>query len=66
MEVLLINPPERFDESNENLKKNKGVIPCLKIKDSVKSINTNKRIKNLNRKQINITQTPQGFRFGEI
>lgn len=24
MEVLLINPPERFDESNENLKKNKG------------------------------------------
>ena len=50
----------------KNLKKNKGVIPCLKIKDSVKSINTNKRIKNLNRKQINITQTPQGFRFGEI
>ena len=50
----------------KNLKKNKAVIPCLKIKDSVKSINTKKRIKNLNRKQINITQTPQGFRFGEI
>ena len=50
----------------KNLKKNKAVIPCLKIKDSVKSINTKKRIKNLNRKQINITQTPQGFRFGEV
>ena len=50
----------------KSLKKNKAVIPCLKIKDSVKSINTKKRIKNLNRKQINITQTPQGFRFGEI
>ena len=50
----------------KNLRKNKAVIPCLKIKDSVKSINTKKRIKNLNRKQINITQTPQGFRFGEI
>ena len=50
----------------KSLKKNKAVIPCLKIKDSVKSINTKKRIKNLNRKQINITQTPQGFRFGEV
>ena len=50
----------------KNLKKNKAVIPCLKIIDSVKSINTKKRIKNLNRKQINITQTPQGFRFEKI
>ena len=49
-----------------NLKINKAVIPCLKIRDSVKTINKKKKIKNLNRKRINTTQTPQGFKFGEI
>ena len=47
------------------LKSNKCVVPTIKTNDTVKIKNKNK-IKNLNRKNIYLTQTPQGFDYKEL
>jgi len=47
------------------LKKNKSAIPTIKINDSIK-IKKKSIIKNMNRNNLYITQTPQGFRFKDI
>ncbi|MDC0215554.1 2-C-methyl-D-erythritol 2,4-cyclodiphosphate synthase [Candidatus Pelagibacter sp.] len=47
------------------LKYNKCVVPAIKTNDTVKIKNKNK-IKNLNRKNIYLTQTPQGFDYKEL
>ncbi len=49
----------------KSLKKNKAVIPYVNIKDSVK-YKANKKLYNLNRDQLLLTQTPQAFRFNDL
>ena len=48
-----------------NLKKNSAVVPYLNSENSVKYKN-NKKIKNLNRDKVLLTQTPQCFNFNEL
>ena len=40
---------------------NKGVIPAIQINDSIKVINKKKVVKNLDRSNVFVSQTPQGF-----
>ena len=40
---------------------NKGVIPAIQINDSIKVINKKKVVKNLDRRNLFVSQTPQGF-----
>ena len=48
-----------------NLKTNNCVIPAIKTNDSVK-MKKGKKIFNLERKNIFLTQTPQGFNYNEL
>ncbi len=48
-----------------NLKKNSAVIPYLNSENSVK-YKINKKINNLNRDKVLLTQTPQCFNFNEL
>ncbi len=48
-----------------NLKKNSAVVPYLNSDNSVK-YKSNKKINNLNRDKILLTQTPQCFNFNEL
>ena len=48
-----------------NLKKNSAVVPYLNSENSVKYKN-NKKINNLNRDKVLLTQTPQCFNFKEL
>ena len=48
-----------------NLKKNSAVVPYLNSDNSVK-YKSNKKINNLNRDKVLLTQTPQCFNFNEI
>ena len=47
------------------LKFNSSVVPAIKTNDSVKMKNK-KKITNLNRENIYLTQTPQGFNYNEL
>ena len=47
------------------LKKNEAVVPYIKSKDSIKYKINNKSI-NLNRNNVILTQTPQGFKFKKL
>ncbi len=47
------------------LKKNKAVIPVINPKDSVK-YKSKKKLFNLNRKNLFLTQTPQAYKFKDI
>jgi len=49
----------------KELKKNKSVIPTIKIKDSVKFKNRNLII-NIDRDYVYLTQTPQAFNYKEL
>ena len=49
----------------KSLKKNKGVIPTVNTKDSIK-YKVKKQIFNLNRDHSFSTQTPQAFRFNDL
>ncbi len=48
-----------------NLKKNKSVIPYVKVTDAIK-YNYKNSIFNLNKENTLLTQTPQGFRFIDL
>ena len=48
-----------------NLKKNSAVVPYLNSENSVK-YKSNKKINNLNRDKVLLTQTPQCFNFNEL
>ncbi|MBD1174923.1 2-C-methyl-D-erythritol 2,4-cyclodiphosphate synthase [Pelagibacterales bacterium SAG-MED01] len=47
------------------LKKNEAVVPFIRSKDSIKQKIKNKII-NLNRENVFLTQTPQGFRYKDL
>ena len=49
-----------------NLKKNHAVIPLIKINDATKRIKKNKIFKNIDRKSLRFSQTPQGFTYKKI
>ncbi len=49
----------------KNLRNNKAVIPIIKSNDTIK-YKTRKRVFNLNRNNLLLTQTPQAFRFKEL
>ena len=51
---------------SKNLSLKKGVIPVIKINDSVKLIKKEKIIKNVDRKDLFLSQTPQGFLVNEL
>ena len=50
----------------QTLKFHNAVIPTIKVKDSIKLKNKMGSILNINRKELLITQTPQGFRYNNI
>ena len=50
----------------QTLKFHNAVIPIIKVKDSIKLKNKMGSILNINRKELLITQTPQGFRYNNI
>ena len=54
-----------LDKLIKELKKNKSVIPTIKIKDSVKFKNRNLII-NIDRDYVYLTQTPQAFNYKEL
>ena len=49
-----------------SLKKNDAVIPVIKINDATKIFKKNIVIGNLNRDNLKLTQTPQGFTFKKL
>ena len=50
----------------EKLDYYKAVIPVIEITDSVKNISENFINKHINRKNLALAQTPQGFRYIDI
>ncbi len=50
----------------ESLKTHKGVIPGVRATDSIKQVIDGKIVKSLDRNQIYLAQTPQGFDFQTI
>ncbi len=50
----------------DKLKNNHAVIPLINISDAIKIKKGNKIIGNINRKNLGLAQTPQGFTFKEI
>ena len=49
-----------------NLKRNHAVVPIIKISDATKRIEKNIIFKNIQRKSLRFSQTPQGFTFKKI
>jgi len=49
-----------------NLKKNHAVVPIIKISDATKRVEKNIIFKNIQRKSLRFSQTPQGFTFKKI
>ena len=49
-----------------NLKFHNAVIPAIKVSDSIKLKNQTGSTYNIDRKNLIITQTPQGFRYKDI
>ena len=50
----------------KNLNKNHAVVPLIKINDATKRVNKNIIFKNIQRKSLRFSQTPQGFTFKKI
>ena len=48
------------------LKKNDAVVPIIKVSDATKRIKKNTIFKNIQRKSLRFSQTPQGFKFKKI
>ena len=55
-----------ISEIINNLKKNHAVVPIIKISDATKRIEKNIIFKNIQRKSLRFSQTPQGFTFKKI
>ena len=49
-----------------NLKRNHAVVPIIKINDATKRVEKNIIFKNIQRKSLRFSQTPQGFTFKKI
>ena len=61
------NPSKRLiSEIINKLKKNDAVIPAIKIDDATKRVEKNIIFKNIQRKSLRFSQTPQGFSFKNI
>ena len=52
-----------ISEIINNLKRNHAVVPIIKISDATKRIEKNIIFKNIQRKSLRFSQTPQGFTF---
>ena len=70
---VLIHDAARPNTSTKLIKKiirklrtNKAVIPAVQVKDSVKRIDKKTYLFNLERKNLLLSQTPQGFNFKDI
>ena len=55
-----------ISEIIKNLKKNHAVVPTIKINDATKRVEKNNIFKNIKRKSLRFSQTPQGFTFKKI
>jgi len=55
-----------ISEIINNLKRNHAVVPIIKISDATKRIEKNIIFKNIQRKSLRFSQTPQGFTFKKI
>ena len=55
-----------ISEIISNLKRNHAVVPIIKINDATKRIEKNIIFKNILRKSLRFSQTPQGFTFKKI
>ena len=61
------NPSKRLiSEIINKLKKNDAVIPAIKVDDATKRVEKNIIFKNIQRKSLRFSQTPQGFSFKNI
>ena len=70
---VLIHDAARPNVSNQliknviyNLKVCDAVIPAIKVSDSIKLKNQKGSVHNIDRKNLIITQTPQGFKYKDI
>ena len=60
-------PPKKIiSKIIKNLKKSHAVVPVIKISDATKRIKKNIIFKNIQRKTLRFSQTPQGFTFKKI
>ena len=50
----------------KNLKKNHAVVPVIKVNDATKRVEKNVVFKNIERKSLRLSQTPQGFSFKKL
>ena len=55
-----------ISEIINNLKRNHAVVPIIKISDATKRVEKNIIFKNIQRKSLRFSQTPQGFTFKKI
>ena len=70
---VLIHDAARPNTSNKIIKKiilglknNNAVVPIIKINDATKRVEKNVIFKNIKRKSLRFSQTPQGFTFNKI
>ena len=55
-----------ISEVIKNLNRNDAVVPIIKINDATKRVEKNNIFKNIRRKSLRFSQTPQGFTFKKI
>ena len=61
------NPSKKLiNEIINKLKKNDAVVPVIKVNDATKRAEKNIIFKNIQRKSLRFSQTPQGFTFNKI
>ena len=61
------NPSKKLiNEIINKLRKNDAVIPAIKVDDATKRAEKNIIFKNIQRKSLRFSQTPQGFNFKKI
>ena len=66
MPLDLILQKKLINEVIKKLKKNDAVIPTIKVNDATKRAEKNIIFKNIQRKSLRFSQTPQGFTFKKI
>ena len=62
----LLRRSKTINEVIAKLNNNHAVVPIVKINDATKRVKKNIIFKNIQRDTLNLSQTPQGFTFGEI
>ena len=62
----LILQKKLINEIINKLKKNDAVVPVIKVNDATKRVEKNIIFKNIQRKSLRFSQTPQGFTFNKI